>query len=238
MSEHDQSSTPGRTAHCSSSFVEPPAGTVGLLGGAFDPPHVGHLVVANEAQAQLRLERLLVVVTGEAPHKTVETPAPTRFRLAEIAFGGLENVEVSKVELEREGPSYTLDTVRWASEIYGETVFVVGADEFMGFLSWHQPESVLAATRLAVATRPGFPPERLGPVLAELRQPERVHFFSIPEIPISSRCIRRRVRQGLAIDDLVPQAVAREIRALRLYRDASGPDAVLSDEMKPGCEGS
>lgn len=216
----------------------PSVGAVGLLGGAFDPPHCGHVAVAREALRQLALERLLVVVTGEAPHKSVETPSAVRFRLAELAFGEMENVEVSDVELQRSGPSYTLDTVRWAVERYGETTFVVGADEFLSFLAWHEPEGVLAAARLAVATRPGFPRERLELVLAELRQPERVQFFSIPELPIASSDIRTSIGAGRSIDRLVPTSVVREIDVRGLYRDGAGGDAVPSEEMKPRCDGS
>ncbi len=203
--------------------------SIGLLGGAFDPPHHGHLTVAREALAQLALRRLLVVVTADAPHKSIDTPAETRLRLAEIAFAGEVHTEVSRVELDRAGPSYTLDTVRWAADHHGETTFVIGADEFSDFLSWHDPAGVLAAARLAVATRPGFPRSKLDTVLRELDQAERVRFFAIPEIPTSSSEVRQRVMDGTPIDDLVPTEVALEIAALGLYRDAKDVKAVPSD---------
>ena len=212
--------------------------SIGLLGGAFDPPHNGHVAVAREALAQLDVRSLLVVVTAEAPHKSIDTPAETRLRLAEIAFAGESDTEVSRVELDRVGPSYTLDTVRWAAEQYGEPTFIIGADEFSDFLSWHDPAGVLAAARLAVATRPGFPHSRLDLVLRELDQPERVQFFSIPEIPTSSSQLRQCVKQGTSIDDLVSTEVAHEIAVLGLYRDASEVKAVPSDQMPPGCERS
>jgi nicotinate-nucleotide adenylyltransferase len=212
--------------------------SIGLLGGAFDPPHHGHLAVAREALAQLTLRRLLVVVTAEAPHKSIDTPAETRLRLAEIAFAGEVHTEVSRVELDRAGPSYTLDTVRWAAEHHGETTFIVGADEFSDFLSWHDPAGVLDVARLAVATRPGFSRSRLDTVLRELDQTERVRFFPIPEIPTSSSEVRQRVKDGTPIDDLVPTEVALEIAALGLYGDATGAKAVPSDAMPPRCEGS
>ena len=203
--------------------------SIGLLGGAFDPPHHGHLTVAREALAQLALRRLFVVVTAEAPHKSIDTPAEIRLRLAEIAFAGEVHTEVSRVELDRAGPSYTVDTVRWAAEHHGEATFIIGADEFSDFLSWHDPAGVLATARLAVATRPGFPRSRLDPVLRELDQAERVRFFSIPEIPTSSSEIRQRVKDGTSIDDLVPTEVAHEIAELGLYRDATDTKAVPSD---------
>ena len=215
----------------------PPSGTVGLLGGAFDPPHYGHLMVAHEALAQLALCKLFVVVTRAAPHKEVETDAAIRLGLAEIAFSGLDAVEVSRTELDRPGPSYTVDTVRWSRRRYGETTFVIGADEFADFLEWHEPEGVLDAAHLAVATRPGFPLASLEPVLTRLRGAERVHFFSIPELPISSREIRELVWQGRRISELVPCGVAAEIRQRRLYRNPREDERVPSDAMNPTCEG-
>jgi nicotinate-nucleotide adenylyltransferase len=177
--------------------------TIGLLGGAFDPPHNGHLVLAREAIRHFDLRRLVVIVTGTPPHKEVGTPAELRFRLAEAAFAGIEGVELSRVELEREGPSYTLDTARWARAVLGEdVVFLIGADEFASFLSWHEPEGVLASVRLGVATRPGYPRSRLDAVLAQLSRPDRVELFEIPALPVSSTEIRDRAGRGEPIDDL------------------------------------
>lgn len=194
-------------------------GLTGLLGGAFDPPHNGHLALAEGALRSLGLEQLVVVVTGTPAHKSVETGAETRFRLAEAAFAGLPGVVLSRHELERPGPSYTVDTVRWAAEAFGEVVFVVGADEFAGFLSWHDPEGVLRAARLAVATRPGYARRRLDAVLERLSQPERVELFELDALPISSTDVRERVARGEAIDDLVPRRVAALVAELGLYRD-------------------
>jgi len=192
--------------------------TTGLLGGAFDPPHNGHLALAAAAIRHFELERLVVVVTGRAPHKTVETDPETRFRLAEAAFRGRPGVELSRVELDRAGPSYTLDTARWAQARYGDVVFVVGADEFASFLSWHEPDGVLGHVRLGVAMRPGYPRERLEAVLGLLARPERVELFAIPALPVSSSDVRERVRRGEAIGDLVPPEVVWLVEDQRLYR--------------------
>lgn len=191
--------------------------TVGLLGGAFDPPHTGHVALARAATRHFGLERLDVVVTGDPPHKRVETNAETRYRLAEAAFAGLPGVELSRVELDRAGPSYTVDTTRWAAARYGDVVFVVGADEFSDFLSWHDPDGVLEAVRLGVASRTGSPRERFDIVLAKLRRPERVELFELDPVPVSSREIRARVGAGQPIDALVPPAVAGLIAELGLY---------------------
>jgi nicotinate-nucleotide adenylyltransferase len=192
--------------------------TVGLLGGAFDPPHRGHVELARDALSRFGLERLVIVVTGRAPHKLVETGAETRLRLAEAAFGGLDGVEVSRWEIDRAEPSYTVDTVRWAKDQWGDAAFVVGADEFCHFLDWKDPDGVLEHARLLVASRPGFPQERLDRVLAGLARPERVEFFELQPLPISSREIRARVARGEPIDHLVPPGVAKLIEELGLYR--------------------
>jgi nicotinate-nucleotide adenylyltransferase len=193
--------------------------TVGLLGGAFDPPHNGHLALAGAALGQFDLNRLVVIPTGDPPHKHVATDAETRFRLAEAAFAGLPAVEVSRHELDRMGPSYTVDTARWAAKRYGDAIFLVGADEFCDFLSWRGPDEILDAVRLGVASRPGFPQERLDTVLRGLRRPERVEFFVIEPLPIESRDLRARVGRDESISALVPPAVARLVEEGGLYRD-------------------
>ena len=192
--------------------------TTGLLGGAFDPPHNGHLVLAEAAISHFRLSRLAVVVTGAPPHKRVETDAESRFRLTEAAFAGLEGVEVSRFELDRPGPSYTVETARWARDEYGDVVFVIGADEFASFLSWHDPNGVLEAVRLGVATRPGYERDHLDPVLEALERPDRVELFAIPALPVASTELRARLRRGEPVEDLVPAPVAALIRELGLYR--------------------
>jgi nicotinate-nucleotide adenylyltransferase len=196
--------------------------TTGLLGGAFDPPHNGHLVLVDEGIRHFALERLVVVVTGEAPHKRVDTDAEVRYALAEAAFAGRPGVELSRFELEAAGASYTERTARFARETWGDVVLLIGADEFASFLSWHDPNGVLAEVRLGVATRPGYPVERLQAVLDGLDRPDRVERFAIPAVPISSTEIRARVARGEPVDDLVPPKVALLIAQLGLYRSADG----------------
>lgn len=192
--------------------------TVGMLGGAFDPPHDGHLTLADVAIAHFALDRLIVVVTGTPPHKPVDTPAEVRYLLAQAAFAGRPGVEVSRLELDRPGPSYTVETARYARDTYGpDTVFLIGADEFASFLAWHEPEGVLDAVRLGVATRPGYPVERLYAVLRKLSRPDRVELFAIPELAVASTEIRARVARGESIADAVPAAVAALIEELHLY---------------------
>ena len=192
--------------------------TTGILGGAFDPPHFGHLALAREALERFDFEPLLVVPAGDPPHKTVATPAEIRCRMAELAFADMPRVEISRIELEPGGPRYTVDTLRLLKESHDDLTVLVGADQFAGFRSWREPDTILELARLAVASRPGYEEEALSAVLVTLARPERVSFFPIPAHPVSSEQIRARVRDGLPIDDLVPSAVVVEIARLGLYQ--------------------
>lgn len=191
----------------------------GLFGGAFDPPHYGHVALVEGALNHFGLERVVVIPTGTAPHKEISTPAEVRFRLAGAAFAGRERIELSRWELDRGEPSYTVETTRWARERYGELIFLVGADQFAKLATWREPDEVLRLARLGVATRPGYDREELERVLGRLEDPERVSLFEIEPTPVSSTEIRARSRHGEPLDDLVPPQVARLIEELALYRD-------------------
>ena len=183
----------------------------GLYGGVFDPPHNGHVALARAALERFELQQLLVLVVVDPGHKRVELDFEARYRLAHLAFDDLP-----RTELHPEGHARTADALR--QHHFADAIFFIGADEFVAFLGWKDPDEVLRRTRLAVATRPGYPREALEDVLAHLRQPERVEFFEIPAVDVSSSDVRRRVRAGAPIDDLVPAAVAREIEGAGLYR--------------------
>jgi nicotinate-nucleotide adenylyltransferase len=183
----------------------------GLFGGAFDPPHLGHVALAERALARFELERLLVLVVVDPGHRGVELDFDARFELAELAFDRLPHTEVVPEE-----HRYTVDAVRGGR--FGDAIFLVGADEFAGFLSWKDPNGVLGEVRLGVATRSGYPAEPLQGVLAGLEHPERVEFFEIPALPISGTEIRARIARGEPVDDLVPETVARELDRAGYYR--------------------
>jgi nicotinate-nucleotide adenylyltransferase len=176
---------------------------VGLYGGSFDPPHRGHVELARRAKAELGLDRLVILVSADPAHKHVQTPAAMRLRLARAAF--------PDEEVLLDVHPRTVDTLRAHPE-WIDPVFLVGADQFCGFLQWKEPDEVLRRTRLAVATRPGFPREELERVLAELEQPERVSFFEIEPTDVASRQLRRHFVAGD-----VPDAVADLIRSEHLY---------------------
>jgi nicotinate-nucleotide adenylyltransferase len=182
--------------------------TVGLFGGTFDPPHNGHLALASAAEAKLGLDDLVVLVAARPGHKQVDLDAAQRLRLARAAFPG------RRVELDEH--ERTVDMLR--DRRFDDAVFLIGADEFCDFLDWKDPNGVLELAPAAVATRPGYPRERLDRVLERLDHPERVRFFDIEPLPIASRDVRDRVASGEPIDDLVPPAVAREIGERGLYR--------------------
>jgi nicotinate-nucleotide adenylyltransferase len=186
---------------------------VGLYGGSFDPPHRGHVELARRAKEELGLERLVVLVSADPGHKAVETPAELRLRLARAAF------PEDEVLLDTE--ARTVDTLRAHPE-WRDPVFLIGADEFCDFPAWKEPDEVLRRTRLAVATRPGFPRERLETVLEQLDEPSRVLFFEIEPLPISSRDLRARLVDGENVTAELPPVVAEIIGAERLYARQAG----------------
>lgn len=185
--------------------------SVGVFGGAFDPPHVGHVALAGRGIEHFRLERLLVRVVEEPGHKDVDTAPQIRLHLAELAFAPLDEAEVALDPFAR-----TVDSLQALG--LEDPLFLVGADEFATFLSWKEPERVLARARLGVATRPGIERAQLDRVLARLGRSERVSFFELEPVPVSSSEIRARAAVGEPIDGLVPASVAAEIARLGLYR--------------------
>jgi len=184
-----------------------PVTSLGLYGGAFDPPHLGHVAVARAAKLQLDIDALIVLVSEHPAHKAVHLPADRRLELARAAFPA--------DEVRLDPYPRTIDLLR--AESFGDPLFVIGADEFRHFLAWKEPDAVLELTRLAVATRPGFPRERLDAVLRALAHPERILFFDIDPNPAASREIRELAAAGAPLAGLVPDAVAALIQEEGLY---------------------
>jgi nicotinate-nucleotide adenylyltransferase len=183
---------------------------LGILGGVFDPPHVGHVALARAALAHFQLERLLVLVVADPGHKRTRTAADVRLELVRLAF---EDVPEAEVELDPH--ARTVDSLEALRP--RDAVFVVGADEFADFPRWKKPERVLELVRLAVAMRPGVPEKRLRSTRARLPAPDRISFFEMEPVPVSSSQVRERVARREPIDDLVPAKVADEIARLGLY---------------------
>jgi nicotinate-nucleotide adenylyltransferase len=196
---------------------------VGILGGTFNPPHLAHMVCASEARAQLALERVVLVPTGVPPHKPMEQePGPMhRLEMCRLAAGGHRDwLEVSAIEIERDGPSYTVDTLReiHASQPGDELTFIVGGDVAWSLPIWHEPEAILELARVAVAERAGARREEVRDRLAGMAgSAERISYIDVPRLDISSSALRRRVREGRPIDYLVADPVADYIEQRRLY---------------------
>jgi nicotinate-nucleotide adenylyltransferase len=182
----------------------------GILGGVFDPPHLGHVALAEAALRELALAELVVLVVADPGHKQTVTPAETRLELARLAF---EGVEGATVELDRH--ARTVDSLEERRP--PDALFVLGSDELAAFSTWKSPERILELVRLGVALRPGTSPDALRGVAAELGAEGRIVEFELEPHPISSSDIRDRVARGLPIDDLVPAKVADAIRRLGLY---------------------
>lgn len=190
---------------------------VGVFGGTFDPPHLGHLVIAAWARDALALDQVLFVPAGQPPHKRGRKLTPARHRLAMIrlATRGNPAFKVSTWELDRRGPSFTIDTLQHLSNSRQVQLhLVVGADSLDDFRAWHRPDEILALARLAVAGRPGSGSR--GEAWA--RRTKRVDWIGNPLIEISSTLVRERVAGGYSCRYLVPGPVWSYIERHRLYR--------------------
>jgi nicotinate-nucleotide adenylyltransferase len=194
---------------------------LGLLGGTFDPPHYGHLVLAETARVQLRLDRVLFVVAGLPPHKPGRPITPDRHRAAmvEVAIADNPAFAISRVDVDRPGPHYTVETLSLLRREYpeAELFFLVGGDSLAQFLTWRDPVGILLQARLAVMPRPGYEPD-----LAALEQVvpdahDRLAWLDAPFLDISASDLRRRVRKGLSIRYLVPPPVEAYVREHCLY---------------------
>jgi nicotinate-nucleotide adenylyltransferase len=194
---------------------------VGIYGGVFNPPHHGHLVAAQEAHWQLELDVVVWVPVGDAPHRTIESDpgAEARFEMVELAVAADERFRVSRIELEREGPSYTVDTLRELREREpeDELFLILGGDQALALPAWHEPEQVLDLATIAVFERGTSNRNAIGITIRRLIGADRVRFLEMPRIDISSTMVRRRAAAGRAIRYLVPDKVANFIGAESLY---------------------
>jgi nicotinate-nucleotide adenylyltransferase len=200
---------------------------IGLLGGTFNPPHVGHLVCAQDAYHQLGLDRVLLVPVHSPPHKIIEADPGVehRVQLCLAAACDDERLGVSRVEADVEGPSFTIDTLRRLHDQRPEDqlTFIVGGDMAHSLPEWREPEAIAALAGLAVAERSGVRREDILERLAGIPgAAEAVRFFDMPRIDVSSTLIRRRVAAGAPVRYLVPDAVADYIARERLYGAREG----------------
>ena len=205
------------------------AGSLGVFGGTFDPIHLAHLAVAQEAAETLGLERVLFVPAGQPPHKPDReiTPAGHRLAMVELAVAGNERFAVERLELERPGPSYTVDTLealragRPGSDAPAELSLILSADAFLGLMTWREPRRILQLARVVVAPRDGYP--EAGPAFLASHLPDladRATFLDGPRLRLSASELRARAAAGRSLRYLVPDAVAAYIGDHGLYQES------------------
>jgi nicotinate-nucleotide adenylyltransferase len=196
---------------------------IGIMGGTFDPIHVGHLAVAEEAREALSLEKVLFVPAGQPPHKPAGSVGRVGDRVAmvQLAIAGNPAFELSMVEVERGGPSYTVDTVAALSRAHpdAELHLILSAETFAELPSWHEPDRLFEAARMAVVPREGYPaPDPAWLARAFPGREDRVEYLGGPRLGLSSTALRTRVAAGRSIRYLVPPAVEAYITEHDLYR--------------------
>lgn len=195
---------------------------IGVLGSAFNPPHLGHLALAQEALWQLGLDEVILVPTGHAPHKRIadDPGRQVRMEMTRLAAAEDSRFSVSSLEVDREGPSYTYETLGALAEERADRklVFVMGADAAVGLESWREPERVVELASLAVARRAGVAEAEVAATMRSLGCEERATMLEMPQFGVSSSAVRERARQGRPLRYLVPDAVAETIEERGIYR--------------------
>jgi nicotinate-nucleotide adenylyltransferase len=225
-----------------------PKKRLGLFGGSFNPIHNGHLAIARDVRARMNLARILFIPTGDPPHKHNRSlaPAPVRLEMVRLATADTSEFDVSAIEIDRTGKSYSIDTIREVRRRYSqplELLFIIGLDAFLEFPTWRAPEEILKMCRFVVVPRPGrlfqsliaiplfqnLAPESLGQLDAgvidrlDIVIPEilGITCLSIPPCPISASEIRRRIRNGLPLANMLPPSVESYILQHSLYQEDS-----------------
>lgn len=197
---------------------------LGIMGGTFDPIHNGHLLIANEAGWRLELDKVLFIPTGDPPHKQDQALTPAACRLEMVRLATLDNplFEISTIEIDRKGLSYTAQTLEALQMEYGgqaDLYFIIGVDAAADLLTWNEPDQVVTRARLVVVDRPGFslPLAKLQAGLPEIDLAERIFFLHVPLVEIASTEIRRRVARKISIRYLLPEEVINYIEREQIY---------------------
>lgn len=197
---------------------------IGIMGGTFDPIHIGHLVAAEAVRLEYALDKVIFIPAGNPPHKQTSkvTPAMHRFVMTVMATYSNPNFLVSAIEIERRGPSYTIDTVTALKEQYGQETqiyFITGVDAAQDLKTWHHIDKLLDMCDFVAAARPGCS-STLDSMINDfgLKGQQRIHRLATPELEISSTDIRERIRQGKSIKYIVPESVENYILKEGLYR--------------------
>jgi nicotinate-nucleotide adenylyltransferase len=197
---------------------------VGVIGGTFDPIHIGHLIIAEGARDALDLQRVIFVPAGQPPHKRSSqiSPAEHRLEMVRLAIAGNGHFTASRVDIDRGGPSYTVDTIRLLHDAWGADAriyFLIGGDSLAELPMWYQPERLLEICQVVAVPRPGY---ELDLESLDVKIPgasERIQMLSMPLVDLSATEIRDRIRDRRSIRYLVPHAVERYIYRHHLYRE-------------------
>lgn len=202
---------------------------LGIMGGTFDPIHYGHLVTAECARHEFCLDRVVFVPSARPPHKKAGqvTDADHRYRMTLLAVDANPAFEVSRIEIDRQGYSFTIDTVREFRRLYGEKTeifFITGADAILEIMNWKSASRLIELCSFIAATRPGFDLTELSRLFSGLPREygEKIHPMEVPALAISSTDIRRRVREGRPIKYLLPDLVELYLRKHCLYDKGKG----------------
>ncbi len=193
---------------------------IGFYGGTFDPVHLGHLLVAEQARIELDLQRVFFILSPNPPHKstTAISPVSHRLNMLQLALSDQPQFEVSTAELERPGVTYTVETLRYFRSqpefMAAEFFLIIGADSLLEFKNWREPQAIISMARLAVYSRPGLDWQKTPPQFLQA-----AHLLNGPPIDISATDIRRRCRHGLSIRDFVPETVRNYILENFLYQN-------------------
>ena len=197
---------------------------IGIMGGTFDPIHNGHLVIAEAARHEYALDKVLFIPAGEPPHKEsyLITNAEDRYNMVELAIEGNEKFEISPIEIQRPGPSYTVDTLSQLKNIYKESEFfiITGADAIVELLTWKETGRLASLCSFIAATRPGFDLKRLNDELKAFPQnlKRKIVAMEVPGMAISSTDIRNRRGENKPISYLLPEKVEKYIFQENLYK--------------------
>jgi len=201
---------------------------IGIMGGTFNPIHSGHLVTAQEALSQFKLDKVIFIPTGNPPHKIKNkiSSAEDRYIMTVIATSSNSNFFVSRMEIDRKGESYTIDTVRQLRKVYGKNsllYFITGADAILEILTWKDTSEIVSLCKFIAATRPGYNLSRIEDLRKRLSGKARtadkkIYVMEIPALSISSTDIRDRIRHNRPIDYLLPEGVSNYILKHELYK--------------------
>ncbi|MBS4026803.1 MAG: nicotinate-nucleotide adenylyltransferase [Clostridia bacterium] len=194
---------------------------LGIMGGTFDPIHYGHLVTAEAVRSKFNLDKVIFVPSGKPPHKRDQEITTQEHRVLMTVLATITNTyfDVSRVELERQGYSYAIDTVQHFRQIYGgqtEIFFITGADAILEILSWKKVDDLIDECQFVAATRPGYEQKDLAKLLPE-KIINKIMKISVPALAISSTDIRRRVRENQPIKYLLPEQVEDYIFKHKIY---------------------